>query len=549
MRFKVWFRAIQITAAGLILTAAMPAMIGAQPSQAVSNDGTPRLIRQGETVQFMVDGSPLLIIGGELHNSSSSSLDYMEPIWQRMVDLNFNTVITPLSWELIEPSEGSFDFSLVDGLILGARRHGLRLIFLWFGSWKNGMSSYLPLWVKTDYQRFPRVKIGDGEAIEVLSTMAESSWQADAKAFAALMKHIRAFDGRDHTVLMMQIENEVGVLGDSRDRSEAANQAFSTPVPKALIDSLTAHKQELVPEVRQRWGAGGFKSQGSWEEIFGAGTATDEIFMAWHYARYIDHVAVAGKEQYDIPMYVNAWLGGPPAKPGDYPSGGPLPHVMDVWLAGAPHVDLLAPDIYAPNFAEWCQRYTQRGNPLFIPEMRNDATGARNVFYAIGEHAALGTSPFAVDSIEDPAESPLAASYAVLQQMVPLILEHRNGGDMAGFLLDKDHPTVIRELGRYELEISLDAVFSYQAQVGSGLIIAVGPDEFVGAGSGFRVSFRPLTPGPSLAGIGYVEEGTYRDGRWIPGRRLNGDENDQGRKWRSVSRKPGITRCRVYRYE
>lgn len=549
MRFKERIRSIHASVVILVLTAAIPSVVAAQSSHGGSDNGTPQLVRQGKTVQFVVDGRPLLMIGGELHNSSSSSLDYMEPIWQRMVELNFNTVITPLSWELIEPTEGHFDFSLVDGLILGARRHGLRLVFLWFGSWKNGMSSYLPLWVKKDYQRFPRVEIGDGETIEVLSTMEEASWQADAHAFAALMQHIREFDGRDHTVLMMQIENEVGVLGDSRDRSAAANQAFSATVPKVLIDSLTAHKQELVPEVRERWGAGGFKTQGSWEEVFGAGPATDEIFMAWHYARYIDHVAAAGKEKYDIPMYVNAWLGGPPAKPGDYPSGGPLPHVMDVWLAGAPHVDLLAPDIYASNFADWCRRYTQRGNPLFIPEMRNDATGARNVLYAFGEHAALGTSPFAVDSIEDPADSPLSASYAVLQQMAPLILEHRGKGDMVGFLLDKDQPSVIRQLGEYELEISLDAVFSYRAQVGGGLIIAVGPDEFVGAGSGFRVSLKPLTPGPSQAGIGYVEEGTYRDGKWIPGRRLNGDENDQGRKWRSASRKPGITRCRVYRYE
>lgn len=549
MRFKSCARAIQILAATLVLTAVFPHAIGAQRAVDNSNDGTPRLIRQEKTVQFMVDGQPMLIIGGELHNSSASSLDYMDSIWQRMVDLHFNTVITPLSWELIEPVEGHFEFSLVDGLILGARRHGLRLIFLWFGSWKNGMSSYLPMWVKRDYTRFPRVKIGDGETIEVLSTLAESNRNADARAFAALMRHVREFDGRDHTVLMMQIENEVGILGDSRDRSEAANRAFSGPVPKSLIDSLATHRRELTPEVLERWQSGGFKTQGSWEEVFGPGAATEELFMAWHYAEYIDHVAAVGKKEYDIPMYVNAWLGGPPANPGDYPSGGPLPHVMDVWLAGAPHVDLLAPDIYASNFAEWCQRYVQRGNPLFIPEMHGDAGGARNVFYAFGEHSALGTSPFAVDSIHDPAQSPLSESYDVLQQIAPLILEHRGTGEMVGFLLDEDHPSVKRQLGGYELEISLDSIFNYRAQFGSGLIVAVAPDEFVGAGSGFRVAFKPLTPGPALAGIGYVEEGTYRDGKWIPGRRLNGDENDQGRKWRAVGRKPSITRCQIYRFE
>ncbi len=543
------FRGIGVAAVALLSMVLFPAASAAQPSPSGRDDRAPHLTREGPKTQFVVDGRPFLMIGGELHNSSSSNLVYMEPIWQRMVDLNFNTVVTPLSWELIEPAEGHFDFSLVDGLILAARRHDLRLVFLWFGSWKNGMSSYLPLWVKQDYQRFPRVKIQDGMTVEVLSTLGRASWEADARAFGALMAHIRDFDGRDHTVLMMQIENEVGVLGDSRDRSEAASQAFAGPVPQTLIDDLVAHRDELVPEVRERWESGGFKTEGSWGTVFGEGAATDEIFMAWNYARYIDHVAAVGKQQYDIPMYVNAWLGGPPSKPGDYPSGGPLPHVMDIWLAGAPHVDLLAPDIYAPNFADWCRRYTQRGNPLFIPEMRGDATGARNVFFAFGEHGALGTSPFAVDSIEDPATSPLSASYAVLQQMAPLILEHQGKGDMIGFLLDKDHPSVIEQLGGYELEISLDSIFSYRAEVGGGLIIALGPDEFVGAGIGYRVSFKPLTPGPALAGIGSVEEGTYRDGKWIPGRRLNGDENDQGRKWRAAGRGPGITRCRVYRYE
>jgi hypothetical protein len=222
---------------------------------------------------------------------------------------------------------------------------------------------------------------------------------------------------------------------------------------------------------------------------------------------------------------------------------------MDIWLAGASAVDLLAPDIYSPDFQGWCRRYTQRGNPLFIPETRSGEDGARNVFYAIGQHAAIGTSPFAVDSIENPKESPLARSYDILRQMAPLILEHQGDDRMTGFVLDKEHATVTRELGGYELEISLDEIFGSRAGVGSGLIIAAGPDEFVGAGSGFRVAFHPKTPGPALAGVGAVDEGTYRDGKWIPGRRLNGDENDQGQRWRFSPRKVSIERCTVYRYE
>src|SRR5690348_12954088 len=187
----------------------------------------PYLHKQGSATQLIVDGKPFLILGGELHNSSSSNLEYMRPIWERLVALKLNCVLAPVSWELIEPEEGRFDFTLVDGLIQDARRYDLRLIFLWFGSWKNGMSSYIPVWMKQDYHRFPRIKIRDGQTVEVLSTLAEANWQADARAFASLMRHIRGVDGNHHTVIMIQVENEVGVLGDSRDRSETANRAFA----------------------------------------------------------------------------------------------------------------------------------------------------------------------------------------------------------------------------------------------------------------------------------------------------------------------------------
>lgn len=506
----------------------------------------PRLQKHGDATRLYVDGQPFLILGGELHNSSSSNLAYMQPIWARMAALNFNTVLAPVSWELIEPEEGQFDFGLVDGLIQDARRHDLRLIFLWFGSWKNGMSSYVPLWVKKDYHRFPRVQIRDGETVEVLSTLAAANWQADARAFAALMRHIRAVDGDDHTVIMVQVENEVGVLGDSRDRSEAANRAFAGPVPQELLQHV--QQRELVPELRERWERAGRQTSGAWEAVFGAGPETDEIFMAWHYARYVDRVAAAGKAEYAIPMYVNAWLSSPEQQPGDWPSGGPLPHTMDVWLAGAPQIDMLTPDIYQPNFEEWCAKYTRHGNPLFIPEMRRGDDGARNIFYAIGQHAALGTSPFAVDSIEDPAQAALSKTYAALAQIAPLMLARQGGHAMAGFLLDEEHPSVTRVLGDYELEIALDAVFQYRADIGYGLVIATGPEEFVGAGSGFCVTFRPAS-GAGHVGIGAVDEGEYRNGKWIAGRRLNGDENAQGMKWRFDNQRISIERCTVYRYE
>lgn len=523
-----------------------------EPTQGSHNKHTPYLRKQGSTTQLIVDNKPFLVVGGELHNSSSSQIEYMRPIWERLVALNLNTVLAAVFWELIEPEEGVFDFALVDGLIQEARRHDLHLIFLWFGSWKNGVSSYIPVWMKLDYSRFPRVKLSSGQSIEVLSTLSEANQQADCKAFAALMRHLRAVDSNNHTVIMVQVENEVGVLGDSRDRSDVANRAFAEPVPQELIHQLQQHKQDLSVELRQRWEAASFKTSGSWEEIFGGGVETDELFMAWNYARYVDSVVAAGKLEYELPMFVNAWLNHPPQqKPGDWPSGGPLPHTLDIWLAGASHLDLFSPDIYFGDFQQWCLQYTRRNNPLFIPETKRDEEGARNIFYAIGQHEAIGTSPFAVDSMEGPADTPLSKSYAILRQIAPIILEHQGKDEMIGFVLDEEHPDVIQELGGYKLEISLDKVFTYKARHGYGLIIAISADTFIGAGYGFRVIFKSKTASAAYVGIATVDEGAYRDGQWVPGRRLNGDETAGGLAWRNpdIALSTGISRCTVYRYE
>ena len=533
----------------LIFSAAFVLALGLSAEAQDAQAKFPHLRKQGSATQLIVGGQPFLILGGELHNSSSSNLDYMRPIWRRMTAMNFNTVLAGVSWELVEPEEGHYDFRLVDGLIQSARRTNLRLVFLWFGSWKNGMSSYIPVWVKKDYKRFPRVRLQDGGMPGVLSTLGAASWAADAKAFGALMRHLKEFDGKENTVLMVQVENEVGVLGDSRDRSEPANAAFGRDVPKALLENLKKNKAALYPDLKTRWEAAGAKTSGTWEQVFGAGPETDEIFMAWHYASYVEQVAAAGKAEYALPLYANTWLSESDHKPGYWPSGGPEPHVLDIWRAAAPHLDFLSPDIYQPNFEEWCRRYTHAGNQLFIPEMQRGADGARNVFYAIGQHDAMGTSPFAVDSMEDVKQAPLGKSYEVLAQLAPEILKHQGKGEMAGFLLDKAHPSAKAQLGGYELEISLDSIFGSNAETGYGLIIATGPDEFMGAGSGFRVVFSSKTPGPKLVGVGSIDEGTYLSGVWSPGRRLNGDENDQGQRWRFSPRELGIERCTVYRYE
>ena len=358
--------------------------IGMADAQSASTSSIPHLEKRGKATQLIVDGRPFLILAGELTNSASSSMEYMAPYWPKLAAANMNTVLAAVTWELVEPEPGKFDFALVDGAIREARRNHLRLIFLWFGSWKNGESTYTPLWVKKNPKQYPLFLAENGQAITYLSVFKEANWKADANAFAALMRHIREVDGEAHTVIMMQVENEVGCPGATRDQVPEAKAAFNAPVPKQLMDYMVKNKENLVSEFRQYWEAAGGKTSGTWAEVFGDQPMTNEIFMAWYYARYVDKVAKAGKAEYPLPMFINVDLG---EAIGQYSSGGALPIKLNVWQQGAPGIDIIAPDIYLPDFAEWCARYDRSGNPLWIPETRGDAA---NAFYAIGNACCNG---------------------------------------------------------------------------------------------------------------------------------------------------------------
>jgi len=528
----------------------------ALPVHGVQQNSLPHLRQQGTATQLVVDGKPFLILGGELGNSTSSSLEYMRPVWPKVVSLNLNTLLVPVYWELIEPAEGKFDFSLVDGLIEEARRHQLRIVPLWFATWKNSMSCYAPAWVKMDQKRFPRSQDAMGRGMEILSPFSKENLGADARAFAAFMRHLREVDGNDHTVIMVQVENEIGMIPDSRDRSAIAEKLFKESVPTELMNYLGEHKETLIPEFRAQWAAAGFKTRGTWEEVFGPGTKTDEIFMAWYFARYTNQVAQRGAAEYKLPMYVNAALIRPGHQPGQYPSAGPLPHLMDVWRAGAPQIDFLSPDIYFANFAEWARKYQQSGNPLFIPEAAPNSSCAVNAFYAIGQHDAIGFSPFAIESVEEPVNKLLAASYNVLKQLAPLILERQGKKAMAGVLpegAEQRAPQKVR-LGGYALNVTYERLASPSQNtqtpdaISGGLVISIGPDEFIFAGTGLIITFETETPSDTSVGILSAQEGKYVNGQWAPGRWLNGDQTHQGRHVRLVPGKFDIQRVKLYGY-
>ena len=561
---------------GAIAILSLAALAACSRSSSGASAAIPHLRKQGTATQLMVDGKPFLMLAGELRNSSSSSSEFLKPIWPRLVAMHLNTVLSAVQWETLEPQEGQFDFAFVDRQIQDAQTYNLRLVFLWFGSWKNGVSSYIPAWVKTNQERFPRVQDKDGKGIETLSPLNPTNRDADARAFAALMRHIKEVDTY-HRVVMMQVENEVGVLGDSRDRSEAANQAFAAPVPKELLDYIGSHKDTLHPLLRKAWEEAGSKTSGTWEEVFGKAAYTDEIFMAWNYSSYVGQVAAAGKAEYPLPMYVNTWcsMPAPDRGPGTYPSGGPEPQVQNIWKVGAPAIDIRSPDLYSPNFPVWVEWYRESyapDDPLFIPET-DGTTGAYHVFYALGQHDAMGFTPFAIDELglvppsptaTEPADLPLARSYATLVQLAPVILENQGKGKMAGVVVVADEPPQKITLGDYVLEVSYarnrrppapastpPPAPASPAHAGA-LFIALGPDEYLAAGSGpVSVTFSPNTPGAPTAGILSIDEGTYVDGRWVPGRRLNGDENGQGKFLRlggGNSRNGSIQRVKLYRY-
>ncbi len=514
----------------------------------------PHLEIKNNRTRLIVNNQPFLILGGELGNSAASSREYMQAIWPHLKKMHLNTVLMPVYWENIEPEEGKFDFSLVDGLINDASANQLHLVLLWFGTWKNSMSCYVPSWVKKDDERFPRTTGKNGKSQEIISAFSNEAVKADCKAFAALMKHIKEIDATRQTVIMVQVENEVGMLGPAKETIPAALKFFNSNVPDDLMKYLIGNKDKLVQELKNKWAAQGYKTNGTWEEVFGKGLSTDEIFQAYFYAKYVDEVAAAGKAEYDLPMYVNTALNRPGVLPGDYPSAGPLPQVMDIWKMAAPHIDLLSPDFYNPDTKYWCDLYTRQNNTLFIPEMRFDSSKGAKAFFTIGHYHSLGFSPFAIESGNDKVNAIIANSYSVLQQLSSLILES-GVSNMNGVLFDKKNSTGTLAFGKYLFKLSHDNTLGWNGHKNDSLwdavgavIIQTGEDEFWVGGSGVVINFLSVDTTYS-AGILSIENGSFNNGDWHPLLHLNGDEDHQGRHLRIPLHDWDIQHLKLYRYK
>ncbi len=517
----------------------------------------PHLSKKGSTTQLIVDGKPFIVLGGELGNSSFTSYEYMEPIWSKLTAMNLNTLLVPVYWELIEPIEGKFDFALYDLLINEARKNNLKLILLWFGSWKNSMSSHAPAWVKKDQNRFPRIKDEKGRSHEILTPFSEENLKADLNAFKELMKHVKKIDNDKQTIIMIQPENEIGMLPSARDYHPLANKKFEEQVPSEFINYLIKNKNILVPEFEAVWAKNGYKESGTWEEIFGKGYHTDEIFIAWYYAKFANAIAEAGKSIYPLPMFVNAALNRPGRLPGSgYPSGGPLPHLMDVWKAGAPSIDFLSPDFYFPNIKHWCDLYTRQGNPLFIPEHEFNNTVAAKAAFVIGHYEAIGFSPFSIESTDHPEKEPIGKIYNLINQLTPIITANHGQKRIDGVLFDKETKENIFTLGDYEFTVKHSYTLGYEAnsknetwETSGAIIVQTKENEFYVAGSGFVITFKNIKNPQLTVGLLKVDEGKLKNGKWKVIRHMNGDQTHQGRHVRAFVNDFSIQRVELYNYE
>lgn len=500
------------------------------------------------------------MLAGELGNSTGTTMASMEPVWPRLKELNVNTILIPIYWELLEPEEGVYEFEVVDSLILEAREQGFKLVPLWFASWKNSMSSHVPAWVKLDQERFPRAVSAEGVSQEILTPFSDNNLRADLKAYKALLRHIKKFDREHQTVILMQPENEIGMLPSARDYHPLANEKFAADVPSKLIQYLADNKDFLNPEFREVWAKNGYKTSGNWEDIFGKGLHTDEIFMAYHFALYADEVAEAGKSEYNLPAYVNAALNHRGREPGKYPSAGPLPHIMDIWRAASPNIDFYSPDYYNPEFKRWADLYVRQGNPLFVPEHHYDDTVSAKALYAFGHYEALGFAPFSIQQIAgrplSPGQAKLGQIYDILREIKPLLDEHRGTGRVDAVLLDKEVSTATFSLGDYKFSAGHTFNLGWEANSSSddwehsgAIIIQTGENEFYYAGFGVSLKIESLREGNPRVGILKAERGNFMDGEWVVFQHLNGDQTHQGRHIRSFVDDVCIQRFTLYEYE
>jgi hypothetical protein len=521
----------------------------------------PKIVKKDSSFSFLVNDQPFIMLAGEVHNSACTSYKYMANVWRKAKELNCNTILAPVYWELIESQENVFDFSIVEQLILGARKHKLKLVLLWFGSWKNGRSTYAPNWVKTNLAKFPRTEDEQGVKTKILSMFHTEILPVEINAFINFMKYIKNFDSNDQTVIGVQVENEVGVLDSTRDFSLSATEEYNKDVPHKLMEYIK-NADNGLSKVTKNYES---MSDKSWGNVFEK--YADETFMCWHYALHIDKLAKAGKENYALPMFTNAWLKEcDDEKPGFYPCGGPLPEMLDVWKCAAPNLEVLSPDMYTFKFEKVANAYARSDNPLFIPETRRDKWAVANLYVAIGTYNTLCYAPFGLESIgEDKSfitqithtntndknvsservKEYLSQSYNLFANMMPIITKYYGTDKMIGFVQNANYMTKHIKLGKYQIIIEFYHQINDDNEFipGAGIIIQKSENELIFIGYGYRACLETLNINKQLDYLS-LEKGVYdKNANWIKYMHLNGDEQHI-----QMEEKPTILKALYYEF-
>lgn len=496
---------------------------------------------------FKKNERPFFSIGAQTSNSSSAQAELVARDCRAAQKMGMNTLAAAVTWELLEPNEGVYSFDQIDMLIRTTEEYGLCLVVLWFGTWKNGNSHYVPGWLKKDRKRFCWAVTADGTPVRTLSPHCEATWQADKTAFLALCRHITETDIKG-TVIAIQIENEPGLIGTMRDYSENATALYNAPVPSE-VEAL-------------------MKKSGTWEDVYGF--YAPEYFTAYHIARYIDGIALAAREVTALPFYVNTWLQEMHNQvPGiDYPSGGPVSRTFPLFKMATPHIEALAPDIYLQEFQTveaLHQTYSSMGNPYYLPETLFSGLAMVNAIRGIVKYGLCGVHVFGIDMVIDEQENirPVAqgavAGAKILSAMRPLIEKDQGsprlfavgqydgaseqyidfGNYIGSVRFKKDLGDWMKKPGS-----GLDALLGKPAPIrGMGLIWYNGTNEFYMAGTGWRLMLFPKTNSIRTTNATHsddflnqrsqafltVEEGVFdEDGVFCPNFRRNGDEADYG---------------------
>lgn len=506
-----------------VLFAVQPATLDAQT--------IPTIEKSNGHYHLMVDGHPYFVLGAQVHNSSGWPAE-MDKAWPVLAAIHCNTVSVPVYWEAIEPKEGTFDFSTVDAIVQGARAHNLHVLLSWFGTWKNGAMTYVPQWIKQNPEKYPPVLDSSHQPLEALSPIGEASREADAKAFAALMAHLKSIDTDQHTVILVQVENEAGVLGSDRDYSSVGNSRFQQPVPAEMLKSL-----------------GRSTEHGNWTQVFAE--RAPEAFMSYWTARYIDSVAEAGKQAYPLPMYVNVWPREQPGllRPGfSSPSGGAVAWLLPMWKQIAPHLDVISPDIYDENegsYQNLLTLYDRPDNPLYVPETGGSIAHAKNMFLTFASPNALGISIFGVDGL--PAQelasykgwgSEVAMNFALFGPSAAAFRSLSDAGHLQTVIEEDGLANPTMNFDQFDVAVRFGRVNDgYGGPRGQGnpqrngrvIVGQLSPDEFLLAGMNANVIFAPKLGAPhTRAMLVTVEEGHFDAGVWHTDRLLNGDETAFG---------------------